>query len=110
MTKADGFEMLKGHVELDEAYVGGYRRGKPGRGAAGKTILMGLKERGGRMVAEVIPDIKTATRAKSCSAMSSLIAGYRLMNSIRMVYWRVPDSIMAPSRMARRNMPGARTM
>ena len=23
MTKADGFEMLKGHVELDEAYVGG---------------------------------------------------------------------------------------
>lgn len=25
MTKADGFAMLKGHVELDEAYVGGHR-------------------------------------------------------------------------------------
>jgi transposase len=61
MTKADGFEILKGHVELDEAYVGGRRHGKTGRGAAGKTIVMGLKERGGRMVAEVIPDIKTAT-------------------------------------------------
>ena len=27
MAKADGFEKLKGHVEIDEAYVGGYRRG-----------------------------------------------------------------------------------
>ena len=25
MAKADGFEMLKGHVEVDEAYVGGRR-------------------------------------------------------------------------------------
>lgn len=33
MKKADGFELLKGHVELDEAYVGGKRSGKRGRGA-----------------------------------------------------------------------------
>ena len=31
MAKADGFEMLKGHVELDEAYVGGYQPGKQAR-------------------------------------------------------------------------------
>lgn len=37
MSKADGFAMLKGHVEADEAYVGGHRPGKRGRGAAGKT-------------------------------------------------------------------------
>ena len=43
MEKADGFEMLKGHVELDEAYVGGKRSGKRGRGAEGKTIVMGPK-------------------------------------------------------------------
>lgn len=61
MGKADGFEMLQGHVELDEAYVGGRRPGKRGRGAAGKTIVMGLKERGGRMTAEVIPDVKKVT-------------------------------------------------
>ena len=53
--------MLQGHVEIDEAYVGGRRPGKRGRGAAGKTIVMGMKERGGRIVAEVIPDVKQAT-------------------------------------------------
>jgi transposase-like protein len=61
MSKADGFEMLQGHVELDEAYVGGHRAGKRGRGAAGKTIVMGLKERGGRMETVIIPDVKTNT-------------------------------------------------
>ncbi|MGB4100516.1 MAG: IS1595 family transposase [Alphaproteobacteria bacterium] len=61
MEKADGFNMLQGHVELDEAYVGGYRPGKRGRGAAGKTIVMGLIERGGNMTAEVIPNVKTET-------------------------------------------------
>lgn len=62
MGKANGFEILQGHVELDEAYVGGKRSGgKRGRGAPGKTIVMGLKERGGRITAEVIPDIKKDT-------------------------------------------------
>ncbi|MEQ1889915.1 MAG: IS1595 family transposase [Alphaproteobacteria bacterium] len=61
MAVVDGFEALKGHVELDEAYVGGKRPGKRGRGAAGKTIVMGLKERGGKIVAEVIPNVKMAT-------------------------------------------------
>ncbi|WGF90817.1 IS1595 family transposase [Marinivivus vitaminiproducens] len=61
MQSADGFTMLQGHVELDEAYVGGHRPGKRGRGAAGKTIVMGMKERGGRMVAQTIPNVKTDT-------------------------------------------------
>ncbi|MFY9656587.1 MAG: IS1595 family transposase [Methylocystis sp.] len=61
MAKADGIEMLKGHVELDEAYVGGRRPGKRGRGAEGKTIVMGLKERGGPIKTEVIPNVKKAT-------------------------------------------------
>jgi transposase len=47
MEKADVKGLLMGHVELDEAYVGGRRPGKHGRGASGKTILMGVKERGG---------------------------------------------------------------
>lgn len=62
MAKADGFQMLKGHVEADEAYVGGMRSGgKRGRGAPGKTIVMGMKERGGRMQTEVIPDVRKPT-------------------------------------------------
>lgn len=62
MSAADLAEtMLAGHVELDEAYVGGRRPGKRGRGAAGKTIVMGLKERDGRMTTEVIPDVRKDT-------------------------------------------------
>ncbi len=62
MSNADGFEMLRGHVELDEAYVGGRRSGgKRGRGAPGKTIVMGVKERGGRMIAGKIPNVRMGT-------------------------------------------------
>lgn len=62
MNKAQGFDaLLAGHVELDEAYVGGRRSGKRGRGAAGKTIVMGLAERDGRMKAVVIPNVKKDT-------------------------------------------------
>lgn len=61
MAKADGFEMLQGHIEADETYVGGYRPGKRGRGAGGKTIVMGMVEREGRMITEVIPNVKRDT-------------------------------------------------
>jgi len=61
--QAQGFDaLLAGHVELDEAYVGGRRSGgKRGRGAPGKTIVMGLAERGGNMKAVVIPNVKKDT-------------------------------------------------
>lgn len=61
MTATNGFEILQGHVEVDEAYVGGKRSGKRGRGAAGKTIVVGMKERGGRIVTVTAPDVKKAT-------------------------------------------------
>ncbi|MEZ5872853.1 MAG: IS1595 family transposase [Nitratireductor sp.] len=55
------FGMLQGHVEMDETYVGGRRPGKRGRGAEGKTIVMGMKEKGGRVRTEVIPNVKKDT-------------------------------------------------
>tara|TARA_R110000787_G_scaffold117002_9_gene227490 strand:+ start:1426 stop:2310 length:885 start_codon:yes stop_codon:yes gene_type:complete len=62
MGRADGFAMLQGHVELDEAYVGGVRHGgKRGRGAEGKTIVFGMKERDGRMVTEIVPNVRKIT-------------------------------------------------
>ena len=61
MTATDGFAMLQGHIEADEAYVGGRRPGKRGRGAEGKTIVMRLKERGARIAATVIPNVKKPT-------------------------------------------------
>jgi transposase len=59
MAKADGFEILKGHVESDETYVGGPR--PLSQKMSNKTIILGLKQRGGRMHAETIPDAKTAS-------------------------------------------------
>lgn len=62
MEQADLGGLLAGHVEMDEAYVGGRRSGgKRGRGAPGKAIVMGMKERGGRIAAEVIPDVRMQT-------------------------------------------------
>jgi transposase len=61
MDKGEVKQLLAGHVEIDEAYVGGRRPGKRGRGAAGKTIVMGFKERGGRLITEITPDVKLKT-------------------------------------------------
>jgi transposase-like protein len=61
MAKADGFEMMKGHVEIDEAYIGGYRKhGAPGAGD-NKAIVLGIVERGGRTVAKTVPNLRRET-------------------------------------------------
>jgi transposase len=57
----DEFVALKGHVEIDETFVGGRMARKDGQARDNKTIVMGLKERGGPMVTEIIPDVSKAT-------------------------------------------------
>lgn len=52
---------LTGQVEVDESYFGGKSAGKRGRGASGKTVVMGMVERKGNAVAKVIPDVKAKT-------------------------------------------------
>ena len=54
-------EVFGGEVELDESYFGGARKGKRGRGAAGKTIVFGLLKRGGRVYTKVVQDTKSKT-------------------------------------------------
>ncbi|MBC8042026.1 MAG: IS1595 family transposase [Rhizobacter sp.] len=49
--------VLSGQIEMDEAYFGGRRKGKRGRGAAGKSIVFGLLERDGRVYTKVVPDV-----------------------------------------------------
>jgi transposase len=61
MAAADGEEPLSGVVEVDETYVGGHRPGRPGRGALGKTIVMGIVERDGDVVTKVVPDFAKST-------------------------------------------------
>jgi transposase len=58
MEKASPFA---GEVEVDESYFGGVRKGKRGRGAAGKVPVFGLLKRGGRVFTVMIPNARTAT-------------------------------------------------
>ncbi|HEX9928621.1 MAG TPA: IS1595 family transposase, partial [Pyrinomonadaceae bacterium] len=53
---------LCGKVEVDETYVGGRKKGgKRGRGSENKTIVAGAVERQGKVVARVVPNVKSAT-------------------------------------------------
>ncbi len=57
----EAFEVFSGEVELDESYFGGVRKGKRGRGAAGKMAVFGLLKRGGKVYAKVVSDTKADT-------------------------------------------------
>lgn len=52
---------VSGEVEVDESYFGGERKGKRGRGAAGKVPVFGLLKRGGKVYTVMIPNARTAT-------------------------------------------------
>ena len=54
-------DKLKGHIEIDETYIGGVHSGKRGRGARGKSIVFGVVERGGRIKAMPVDDVKRTT-------------------------------------------------
>jgi hypothetical protein len=64
------FHKLKGEVEVDETFIGGKarnmhagKRAEPiqGRGTTGKTIVIGVLERGKEVRATVIPNTKKGT-------------------------------------------------
>lgn len=54
-------EVFAGEIELDESYFGGVRKGKRGRGAAGKVVVFGILKRGGRVYTKIIDDTKADT-------------------------------------------------
>jgi transposase-like protein len=49
-------DQLRGEVEMDEAYIGGSRKNAQGRRPKPKSTVLGMVERGGRVVAKVVPD------------------------------------------------------
>jgi len=61
MGKTDGDRPLSGHVEADEAYIGGVRPGPRGRAAKGKTIVFGMLERHGDVMTKVVPNTTAET-------------------------------------------------
>ena len=54
-------DIFDGEVELDESYFGGVRKGKRGRGAAGKMAVFGILKRGGMIYVKVVSDTKSNT-------------------------------------------------
>lgn len=52
---------LLGELELDESYFGGRRKGRRGRGAAGKVAVFGILERAGKVFTVAVPDCKKET-------------------------------------------------
>jgi transposase-like protein len=73
LAMQQGSILLSGEVEVDESYIGGKsgnmhkdartRKGasKGGTVGSGKIPVLGLRERGGRIRAEVVPDVKRRT-------------------------------------------------
>jgi transposase-like protein len=53
--------IFSGEVEVDETYIGGVRRGKRGRGAKGKVVVIGIIQRQGRVMATAVPNVKRST-------------------------------------------------
>ncbi len=53
MGNVSAYEQLSGHIEMDEAFVGGRN--------SVKTVVVGIKERGGPMVAVRAPDVTRYT-------------------------------------------------
>jgi transposase-like protein len=59
MQENDHF--LFGEIEADETYIGGKKKGKRGRGAAGKTIVAGTLQRDGKLNTKVVKNVKAST-------------------------------------------------
>ena len=62
MADVDGDKAVGGPfktVEVDETFVGGYRRN--GMGGKGKTVVFGMLEKGGDVVTEVVSNRKSGT-------------------------------------------------
>ena len=59
--EAESEALFGGEIEVDESYFGGKRKGRRGRGAAGKIPVFGLLKRGGKVYTKIIPDASSAT-------------------------------------------------
>lgn len=64
MGQVDGDEPIGGAgtaVEVDETLIGGRKRGKHMRGSVGKTVVLGMLERGGDVITKVVPNQRAVT-------------------------------------------------
>jgi hypothetical protein len=83
---------LSWEIEVEESYFGGSRKGKCGRGAAGKVPVFGLLKRGGKVHVVIIANAQQNTvipiirRTLEPDSMSILMAFWVMM------LWMSPSS------------------
>ena len=71
LLMGDDGKPMNGNIEADETYIGGKRPGPPGRGALGKTPVVGLANReDSRVKAVVTQDVKSRTVLPPCNILT----------------------------------------
>jgi len=81
-------ELLKGEIEADEAYFGGKRKGRRGRGSRNKTIVFGILEREGKVSVSIVTD------ASAESLMQETVKKVRRGSIVYTDKWRGYNSLM----------------
>jgi len=81
-------EALIGELEADEAYFGGKRKGKRGRGSRNKTIVYGILERRGKVSVSIVSDVSAE------SLMEETIKKVRRGSIVYTDKWRGYDALM----------------
>ena len=97
---------LSGEIEVDESYFCGVRKGKRGRGAAGKVPVFGLLKRGGKVYTKAIPDTKGATLkaimedkiVPDSIVYSDTYRSYNVLDVSAFKYYRINHSILFADR------------
>ena len=85
---AETDHQLKGEIEADEAYFGGKRKGRRGRGAKNKTIVFGILERNGMVSVSIVSDVSAKT------LLDQTIKKVRKGSIVYTDKWRGYDSLM----------------
>lgn len=86
LAKTD--KVLKGEVEADEAYFGGKRKGKRGRGAKNKVIVFGMLERRGKVSLDILPNVKGET------LMNATVAKAKKGSMVYTDQWKGYDALI----------------
>ena len=98
--EAESEAMFGGEIEVDESYFGGKRKGKRGRGAAGKIPVFGRVKRGGKVYTKIIPDASGATRipiierkvVPDSIIYSDYCRGYNVLDVLDFHHFRISHS------------------
>ena len=96
-TERERQAVMDGSIEVDESYFGGTRKGKRGRGAAGKVAVFGILRRGGKVYTQIIADASARTLSPIMTRKikpDSIVytdswQGYQVLDVSDFRHWRI---------------------